>query len=341
MLLFLFFLFLLWMVLWSFSSVIIHRLKTWEKGMFMWRSKCPNCDTQLGLKDLIPLFSYISTRGKCRYCKKKISLYYPTLELSLWIFFVAIWYFLGDFNAIVSGNIAWLFMMDFWLFIWFFAFIYTVYDILYLEIPENILWILVVWILVFLSIHTILPHLYNLPTLADTWWGLGLQNILSILVTFFSVAGLYAIMLGWLDEKYDVLIFLWIILWLLWVKYWLWIELSTYPMYSALIGTLCIFWFFFAQILVSKGKWMWAWDLRIAIVLGLVLWYSYWLPWLMITYLSWSIIGILVIANSKLIKKEKEFNGQIPFWPFLTIWLFVTLFYREEIDIFMKNYFLL
>lgn len=340
MLFFLILLFLFGLIFGSFSSVVIYRLRSWEKWIFMWRSKCPKCENTLGGKDLIPLISYLSTAWKCRYCKTKISLYYPLLEMALGIFFVLIWYFLVDYQLIFSGDIQEMALLEFWLFVWFFTFIYTVYDILYLEIPENILLILVVWIFLSLWVFSFFPDWYNTgifsPVTADLW-----SVMTSLVISGISLAGLYYIMLGGLEEKYDVLIFMWIVAGLLWIKYFFWIQLTDFPMYSALIGVLVIYGFFFFQILISQGKWMWAWDLRIAIVLWLLLWYSYWHAWLMLTYLTGSIIWLGFIAYSKLIKKEKEFNSQIPFWPFLTIGLFMTLFFQDYIDIIIKNYFLL
>lgn len=44
------------------------------------KSHCIHCGHELGAKDLVPLFSYISTKGKCRYCHKKISARYPITE---------------------------------------------------------------------------------------------------------------------------------------------------------------------------------------------------------------------------------------------------------------------
>lgn len=336
-----FFLFLIWTILWSFSSVIIYRLRTWEKGMFMGRSKCPKCENTLGAKDLVPIFSYLFSKWKCRYCKTKVSVYYPALELSLGIFFMLIGYFLIDISLLFSPNLYEFLLLDFWLFVGFFVFIYTVYDILYLEIPENILAILVVGIFIGLWIYTIYPELYNTWMLSIAQWWANLPNLGSIVFSVVSIGLLYYIMLGWLDEKYDVLIFFSIIGWLLWIKYWFWIELHTFPILSALIWALCIFWFFFLQILVSKGRWMWAGDLRIALVLWLLVGYSYWIPALMLTYFSGSIIGVGLIMYSKLIKKEKEFKNEIPFWPFLTIWLFLTLFFQKEIDIIISSYFIL
>lgn len=321
-------LFIFWAILWSFSSVIIYRLRTWEKWIFTGRSKCPKCQHMLGFFDLFPVFSYIASRGKCRYCSTKISIYYPSLELSLGMFFVSIGYFLTDISLILSWNIYEIWYLIFFLFVSFLAFIYTVYDILYLEIPESVLLTLVVWIFLWLALLTFLG------------W-IDIITISSIIISGMILGLLYLIMLGWLEEKYDVAIFLWSIALLLAIKNLFDIRLSDYTMFHSLIWALAIFWFFFAQIIVSKGKWMWWWDLRIALVIGLLLGYSYWLPGLMITYFTGSLIGVWYIIYSRYIKKDKEMVHQIPFGPFLTIWLFMTLFFQEEIDAIITAYFIL
>lgn len=45
------------------------------------RSICVQCGHVLKAKDLIPVASWLSLRGKCRYCKKPISWQYPLVEL--------------------------------------------------------------------------------------------------------------------------------------------------------------------------------------------------------------------------------------------------------------------
>lgn len=45
------------------------------------RSRCPHCDKALGLKDLVPLLSWLLSKGKCRYCSRKISGRYPLIEI--------------------------------------------------------------------------------------------------------------------------------------------------------------------------------------------------------------------------------------------------------------------
>ncbi len=45
------------------------------------RSMCPDCGHQLSWKDLIPVLSWLTLRGKCRYCNKRISGQYPLVEV--------------------------------------------------------------------------------------------------------------------------------------------------------------------------------------------------------------------------------------------------------------------
>lgn len=45
------------------------------------RSRCRSCDHTLSAPDLIPVMSYLLSRGKCRYCGAKLSPRYPLTEL--------------------------------------------------------------------------------------------------------------------------------------------------------------------------------------------------------------------------------------------------------------------
>lgn len=68
-------------------------LNTKDLSMWQGRSMCPNCHHKLGWLDLIPLFSWVFLRGRCRYCHKPISWQYPTLELVTAITFVGSYIF--------------------------------------------------------------------------------------------------------------------------------------------------------------------------------------------------------------------------------------------------------
>ncbi len=45
------------------------------------RSMCPHCGHELAAKDLVPVLSWLSLGGKCRYCQAPISWQYPVVEL--------------------------------------------------------------------------------------------------------------------------------------------------------------------------------------------------------------------------------------------------------------------
>lgn len=99
----------------SFLNVVIYRLpvmmeKSWQQEYHEYfqpdepalpaetfnlatpRSRCQHCQTQLSALDNIPLLSWLSLGGKCRYCKAPISPRYPAVEL---------------LTAVLSGLVIW------------------------------------------------------------------------------------------------------------------------------------------------------------------------------------------------------------------------------------------
>ncbi len=78
----------------SFLNVLIYRL---PRGLSIVkpRSHCPNCKTELGAKDLVPLLSFLWQRGKCRYCGAHISWRYFWVELSTGLLFLGIYWRYG------------------------------------------------------------------------------------------------------------------------------------------------------------------------------------------------------------------------------------------------------
>jgi len=73
----------------SFLNCLIYRLDS-KQSFLKGRSFCPHCKHQLGFFDLIPILSFIIVKGKCRYCKKKISWQYPLVEIATGIVFLLI-----------------------------------------------------------------------------------------------------------------------------------------------------------------------------------------------------------------------------------------------------------
>lgn len=56
------------------------------------RSRCLECQHVLSWYDLIPLVSWVSTRGRCRYCRKNIGYFEPAMELVTAASFVAVYH---------------------------------------------------------------------------------------------------------------------------------------------------------------------------------------------------------------------------------------------------------
>ena len=85
------FLFLLGIVFGSFLNVCIIRYQN-KESITRGRSHCMTCRHQLGPLDMVPLFSWIFLRGKCRYCKAPISPRYPIVEALTGLAFMLIFY---------------------------------------------------------------------------------------------------------------------------------------------------------------------------------------------------------------------------------------------------------
>ncbi len=118
-----FFIFLLGVFIGSFLNCFIYRLSIGEKPEG--RSYCPKCKHQLSFKDLVPVFSYAFLLGKCRYCKKKISLEYPLVELLTGVLFLLTFLSIG-----LSLELFYL------LFVLFFLILIFVYDLKHYIIPD-------------------------------------------------------------------------------------------------------------------------------------------------------------------------------------------------------------
>src|SRR4030081_3703588 len=75
--------FVLGTVLGSFALALAER--SLNEKSFLGRSYCPECKKTLRWYDLFPIFSYLSLKGKCRYCHKKIPIEFPLVELIMGI----------------------------------------------------------------------------------------------------------------------------------------------------------------------------------------------------------------------------------------------------------------
>lgn len=72
----------------SFVNVLVARLPKNQSIVFP-GSRCPSCKKTIRWWDNIPLLSYLFLGGKCRHCRKKISIRYPVIEFLTATLFLA------------------------------------------------------------------------------------------------------------------------------------------------------------------------------------------------------------------------------------------------------------
>ncbi len=132
----------------SFLSVLIFRIHENKKGIFLGKSICPKCEQNLKWQHLVPVLSWIFLKGKCAYCKAKISPSYFIFEITTGALFLASflhWNFIEVIpssinNQILTYAINWtsLEQLTFNLIIFTFLLAIFFYDFLYQEIPDSL-----------------------------------------------------------------------------------------------------------------------------------------------------------------------------------------------------------
>ncbi len=78
----------------SFMNVCIYRIPRGESIVFP-PSHCSSCSHPLFPMDLIPIFSFLFLKGKCRYCREKISVRYPLVESLVSVLFLLVYHRYG------------------------------------------------------------------------------------------------------------------------------------------------------------------------------------------------------------------------------------------------------
>ena len=111
----------------SFYTVVGMRLPKGENFISN-RSYCDHCHHELSFLDMIPLISFLFLRGKCRYCKKKISDLSSYMEFFTGVLFALSYYTFGLSYSlwIALGIVSMLIIL-------------SVSDISYMIIPDEVL----------------------------------------------------------------------------------------------------------------------------------------------------------------------------------------------------------
>lgn len=166
-------LFLLGLTLGSFVNAAVWRIKH-KKDLMFGRSECTKCHYTLGWRDLIPLVSWLTLRGKCRKCRKPISVQYPLVELAVAAFFVASLAFwpLGFDGA------TQLLQFSVWLVAGVMMAILFVYDLKWLILPDKV-------VFPFIGVSAMMAILYSLR--ADS----GIEFLGNIAGSLLILSGFY------------------------------------------------------------------------------------------------------------------------------------------------------
>ena len=137
--------FLLGLVLASFLNALMYRIDKEYKypDIFIKPSHCEKCKKQLKWYDLIPILSYIFTKGKCSKCGKKINIYYPISELFLGISMFLLYYTSSPWYTYVILIVL---------------FCFTYFDVKYKGIPQLPTMIFLLSGLVYTVINSILSN---------------------------------------------------------------------------------------------------------------------------------------------------------------------------------------
>ena len=83
----------------SFLNVVIIRAPL-NQSFIIGRSHCMSCEKTLKWYHMVPVFSWIFLRGKCAYCKAKISPQYPLVEFLNGVAWASIFYYI---NVVCEG----------------------------------------------------------------------------------------------------------------------------------------------------------------------------------------------------------------------------------------------
>lgn len=132
--------FLLGTMIGSFLNVVIYRYQSgWGLGG---RSRCLSCSKVLSWYELIPVFSFLALRGKCRTCHSVISKQYPIVECLAGLIFTLI---VAKFQAYSGNPKIFIGLIIFHMFIWSLLIVIAVYDARHKIIPNQFVYAIAVF----------------------------------------------------------------------------------------------------------------------------------------------------------------------------------------------------
>lgn len=131
----------------SFFNVVGYRVPN-KMSIIYPDSHCPNCNHKLRFYELIPILSYIFLKGKCKVCKKRISIVYPFFEALTGILFLLAYLVFGfNIKFLISVTfISTLIMI-------------SISDLKYYIIPDEVLIVGIVLVIIELFVNAFINNI--------------------------------------------------------------------------------------------------------------------------------------------------------------------------------------
>lgn len=107
-------------------------------------SRCLHCQHRLAWHDLIPVISWLSLAGKCRYCRKSIGWWEVGAEVVMGLLFAFSYWMLAD-------HTSWI-LMSLWLMLLVVLAILCIYDAKWQLLPTKILWLAIFVAVIFMIV---------------------------------------------------------------------------------------------------------------------------------------------------------------------------------------------
>lgn len=127
------FIFIFGTIIGSFLNVVTMRYGTGESVVYL-GSRCFSCGKRLSWIELVPIFSFLIQKGRCRNCKSKISWQYPIVEITTGVLFLLVAYkFFPQSGAIFNLIFYWLIVS--------LLIVISVYDIRHQIIPNKLVYL--------------------------------------------------------------------------------------------------------------------------------------------------------------------------------------------------------
>lgn len=230
------------------------------------RSKCPVCHKTLAWYELIPIFSFLIQKKKCRHCGHLISLQYPLVEIISGLIFVFV-----PFVLVASGYT--LLAILIWILIFLLFLLLSIIDFRRYIIPDSINLSLAVLGIILIVLEV------GLPNINVNFWEVRPPQIDN-----FSFLGHYAMLFDF---------------WPLSIVNSQWLMVINH-FFAALIAML----FFGAIILLTKGKAMGMGDFKLVGALGLIFGWPDILMVLFLAFIIGAVFSVVLLIRKK--KKIKE-----------------------------------